>query len=270
MCGGTRIFQAGQRLLRGLSPRVRGNHVQYSLAWRSARSIPACAGEPLTRLTRRRGPKVYPRVCGGTANVQRVRNNRDGLSPRVRGNPSRAHTTRKTDRSIPACAGEPLPLRIFRLLRSGLSPRVRGNRVGEFDRCQAERSIPACAGEPAGMPECGKESEVYPRVCGGTVRLPRAGTLRKGLSPRVRGNRAAMCETCGGYRSIPACAGEPLKQAWMRIISKVYPRVCGGTPARPGRCLVLRGLSPRVRGNLPIKNPDNVRVRSIPACAGEP
>ena len=30
-------------------------------------------------------------------------------------------------------------------------------------------------------------------------------------------------------RSIPACAGEPVKPACMRFTREVYPRVCGGT-----------------------------------------
>ena len=33
-------------------------------------------------------------------------------------------------------------------------------------------------------------------------------------------------------------------------LGKVYPRVCGGTVKAGVDILVLRGLSPRVRGNL--------------------
>ena len=53
-------------LLKGLSPRVRGN---LRLCWRRlrlTRSIPVCAGEPTTCFLRALPMRVYPRVCGGT------------------------------------------------------------------------------------------------------------------------------------------------------------------------------------------------------------
>ena len=71
-------------------------------------------------------------------------------------------------------------------------------------------------------------------------------------------------------RSIPACAGEPFCLLILMMLTRVYPRVCGGTGATTSASRPKRGLSPRVRGNR-----DGVRVgqhdpRSIPACAGEP
>ena len=53
---------------------------------KSARSIPACAGEPHHLLGRRDERMVYPRVCGGTPQVLRGSEDMAGLSPRVRGN----------------------------------------------------------------------------------------------------------------------------------------------------------------------------------------
>ena len=50
--------------------------------------------------------------------------------------------------------------------------------------------------------------------------------------------------------SIPACAGEPRMGADVRTQDKVYPRVCGGTVYFCNDPPPLRGLSPRVRGNL--------------------
>ena len=51
---------------------------------------------------------------------------------------------------------------------------------------------------------------------------------------------------------------------------RVYPRVCGGTMMPCGDAGLLRGLSPRVRGNLNRGTAQNPYRRSIPACAGEP
>ena len=76
--------------------------------------------------------------------------------------------------------------------------------------------------------------------------------------------------TVNAVRSIPARAGEPSQASARACASGVYPRACGGThlpeyPAQP-----CKGLSPRVRGNLPRPNPHCKGHWSIPARAGEP
>ena len=52
-----------------------------------------------------------------------------------------------------------------------------------------------------------------------------------GLSPRVRGNRRVQIISGRGRGSIPACAGEPQSAipSPLPCMSRVYPRVCGGT-----------------------------------------
>ena len=70
--------------------------------------------------------------------------------------------------------------------------------------------------------------------------------------------------------SIPACAGEPVRQRAVEVNNKVYPRVCGGTMPAPTGPVTNEGLSPRVRGNQPGHAGGDGDVRSIPACAGEP
>ena len=72
-------------------------------------------------------------------------------------------------------------------------------------------SIPACAGEPVGNERRGSDHRVYPRVCGGTSALQVLVRLGKGLSPRVRGNRASDRVPFFTIGSIPACAGEPIE-----------------------------------------------------------
>ena len=52
-------------------------------------------------------------------------------------------------------------------------------------------------------------------------------------------------------------------------VNKVYPRVGGGSVPAAAACGRGRGLSPRVRGKRRAVNHPGVRVRSIPACAGE-
>ncbi len=274
------------------------------------RSIPACAGEPTGATRIPVHATVYPRVCGGTLAVPSRMYSRLGLSPRVRGNRRRRRRQIRTKRSIPACAGEPYPppsvaaappvyprvcggtdtTELALVIWFGLSPRVRGNLVGTPLTGKTRRSIPACAGEPS--KGCGDNGlgRVYPRVCGGTWVIWWGGGKRRGLSPRVRGNRGCRAVVRTISRSIPACAGEPLYIIVRTTATRVYPRVCGGTPCAcaaaapapvyPRVCGGTRtgdgirhhrgGLSPRVRGNQAGPNPGSHQERSIPACAGEP
>ena len=66
-------------------------------------------------------------------------------------------------------------------------------------------------------------------MCGGTSTTGISEKPVRGLSPRVRGNRAARPALLHIRGSIPACAGEPLHQKRRLLSYGVYPRVCGGT-----------------------------------------
>ena len=152
----------------------------------------------------------------------------------------------------------------------GLSPRVRGNPPGPPWAGLLPRSIPACAGEPNVRGTGRRPSQVYPRVCGGTLVEHRHVRNDPGLSPRVRGNllKAARHPVTTG--SIPACAGEPSSLYPAPPTCRVYPRVCGGTAVHDGQEGHFPGLSPRVRGNPWEDHLQRRRIGSIPACAGEP
>ena len=107
-------------------------------------------------------------------------------------------------------------------------------------------------------------------MCGGTgwryMRPPR----HSGLSPRVRGNPPRARLSAPFQRSIPACAGEPYTSQGGRIYTNgLSPRVRGNRRVLE-RCMTLTSLSPRVRGNRGAAYLRRERVRSIPACAGEP
>ena len=213
-----------------------------------------------------------------------------GLSPRVRGNRENAMPIIVKAGSIPACAGEPFRLRAIQGVHRvyprvcggtqepirikgypmGLSPRVRGNPLLSLGAAVSFRSIPACAGEPGDSWPTSPTTEVYPRVCGGTSGTTPGTPNQPGLSPRVRGNHCLGGCQPRGWRSIPACAGEPPCAGCICRGWTVYPRVCGGTLL----LVLLRGLglglSPRVRGNRDVLVDDDAGARSIPACAGEP
>ena len=69
---------------------------------------------------------------------------------------------------------------------------------------------------------------------------------------------------------IPACAGQPIRFGNRCIFCGAYPRVCGATAYGKLVNTLRGGLSPRVRGNRPRKSVDPLRMRPIPACAGQP
>ena len=86
MCGGTDPSLRVMVIWVGLSPRVRGNRPLAIVIGAGHRSIPACAGEPVSHGVCNPVLPVYPRVCGGTVVETRSSPVFQGLSPRVRGN----------------------------------------------------------------------------------------------------------------------------------------------------------------------------------------
>ena len=112
--------------------------------------------------------------------------------------------------------------------------------------------------------------EVYPRPRGGTRPSGRIGRRPRGLSPPTRGNRRRANGVRAGGGSIPAHAGEPLRQPPLPPFNPVYPRPRGGTPIVGMRPRMVVGLSPPTRGNLEIMDAPPSLRGSIPAHAGEP
>ena len=107
LCGGTSLSIQPTTIEGGLSPLVRGNLRHQRAHLIRERSIPACAGEPRHAIPKIGFARVYPRLCGGTANPRVHHAVQHGLSPLVRGNPPVILPEQAIGRSIPACAGEP-------------------------------------------------------------------------------------------------------------------------------------------------------------------
>ena len=106
-CGATPFAQLVNGFMRGLSPRMRGNHIQYRNIRKRYRSIPAHAGQPQQAIPAPNTARVYPRACGATLSVVVVMMNGGGLSPRMRGNRIGLVDAPTLIRSIPAHAGQP-------------------------------------------------------------------------------------------------------------------------------------------------------------------
>ena len=272
----------------GSSPRVRGTRRSCSRPCRSARFIPACAGNsPDTGGCWRRSA-VHPRVCGELLASSFVDAHAAGSSPRVRGT---LHVLRPRGlhrRFIPACAGNsigrsllpsfgPVHPRVCGELQRrqladrpdpGSSPRVRGTHpppaLGRVQR----RFIPACAGNSGrAFSDC-RGPPVHPRVCGELLQAQRRDRRHCGSSPRVRGTRAAPTSAAGCDRFIPACAGNSSRRAPPAPCNPVHPRVCGELLESVVAGAGAGGSSPRVRGTLDGLGAQHAGLRFIPACAG--
>ena len=111
---------------------------------------------------------------------------------------------------------------------------------------------------------------VYPRACGGTITWTPSADHCSGLSPRMRGNLWHWGLHVFRIGSIPAHAGEPAAVFGLLDAITVYPRACGGTGLLVASGVVIAGLSPRMRGNLPVGMGGGGGGGSIPAHAGEP
>ena len=91
----------------------------------------------------------------------------------------------------------------------------------------------------------------------------------QGLSPCVRGKRNVLDPAGTLSRSIPVCTGETPIVVRVNRITQVYPRVYGGNKMRNKGLMILKGLSPCVRGKLIQSTPNIKWSRSIPVCTGE-
>ena len=107
-CGGTTWWLERVLPEQGLSPRVRGNHIDVRALLLDPGSIPARAGEPINTAAISTICGVYPRACGGTIVKHEGGVAVRGLSPRVRGNRRDTLHRRELRGSIPARAGEPV------------------------------------------------------------------------------------------------------------------------------------------------------------------
>ena len=249
VCGGTWSVVRVMSCIRGLSPRMRGNHRGGAPLTDEQGSIPAYAGEPPGRQSRILESGVYPRVCGGTESRRNLPGRPKGLSPRMRGNPIPARFRIMILRSIPAYAGEP-GATAGMVAEPGVYPRVCGGTTIPPTKTGIDRGLsPRMRGNRIRLPGGEFGGRVYPRVCGGTTAICAGVSGVSGLSPRMRGNLNQPTGRLYRSGSIPAYAGEPFTRVDEGRIDKVYPRVCGGTPSPACPLFALSGLSPRMRGN---------------------
>ena len=152
----------------------------------------------------------------------------------------------------------------------GLSPRIRGNQEGFPDGPRCSGSIPAHTGKPRSSAATPRRRKVYPRAYGETDPDYAVATLAEGLSPRIRGNPRPTTAAAQMRGSIPAHTGKPRSRPTRTGPGWVYPRAYGETWHCRMNARVMKGLSPRIRGNLALSHECARPQGSIPAHTGKP
>ena len=231
----------------------------------------------------------HPRACGANHQERDVREQGHGSSPRMRGKLGLSRLAVVPRRIIPAHAGQTPdsgPCMVvgtdhpracgantappnFITRKHGSSPRMRGKPV----RCQPcvlpFRIIPAHAGQTNRSRTRRPSNPDHPRACGANSAYKPGVFEYLGSSPRMRGKPPGGCNGVRVFRIIPAHAGQTPPPLFSRGGGADHPRACGANLVLSFIIISVGGSSPRMRGKH-IRTVENaVKVRIIPAHAGQ-
>ena len=252
----------------GSSPRTRGTPDERAAGLRSARFIPAHAGNAPAPPPRRASATVHPRARGERAHEPSRPVCVSGSSPRTRGTRLRSLDERLCGRFIPAHAGNARRRRATPGRRT-VHPRARGERAAATPppwlvTGSSPRTRGTLAGEAPGV----RAVLVHPRARGERTASTTISGACSGSSPRTRGTRRAAQHRQHRRRFIPAHAGNAAGSRAPTRRRTVHPRARGERTPSGSRIARSGGSSPRTRGT-PIgcyQHP--VGPRFIPAHAG--
>ena len=272
----------------GSSPRVRGEEGRCEEEEADVGIIPAGAGRRGTGQGLRPADGDHPRGCGEKRSRMLLMEMSRGSSPRVRGEARMTQRTIASSGIIPAGAGrsghETLLLgddgdhprgcgekrrgRKWARRRWGSSPRVRGEVVDNQHHFDGLGIIPAGAGRRRVLGVFLVVHGDHPRGCGEKSTISMASLMRRGSSPRVRGEEARYPGPHRPRGIIPAGAGRRSPSRCPGRARRDHPRGCGEKcdlyPELKGK----EGSSPRVRGEGAPTPPATTSSGIIPAGAG--
>ena len=167
-----------------------------------------------------------------------------------------------------ACGANKLP-NAAALPVAGSSPRMRGKLDDSSAYMYTLRIIPAHAGQTGRVERASCFIADHPRACGANW-CENANTVgERGSSPRMRGKRTGHRDIAQPHRIIPAHAGQTPKSAKTATSETDHPRACGANDMYLHLLMELAGSSPRMRGKLRLQHSPKIRLRIIPAHAGQ-
>ena len=211
----------------GPSPLTRGSLQHDSALGRLFRSIPAHAGQPASRVSRRSVSWVHPRSRGAAPNSNTSPTANVGPSPLTRGSRQRNRVVSGASGSIPAHAGQPhMPRNSACVPR--VHPRSRGAALGTVQAQHAGLgSIPAHAGQPTPAALGWHAIRVHPRSRGAADEAAAPDGILQGPSPLTRGSPQQAHGRDDQHGSIPAHAGQPHDNPKWALSHGVHPRSRG-------------------------------------------
>ena len=272
----------------GSSPLARGTPRYLARRQAHHRFIPARAGN--TGRRPRSGPArpVHPRSRGEHIHTQMIARHSVGSSPLARGTraggeihhpagrfiPARAGNTMRSTWSAPRATvhprsrGEHSPPRSPRGPVHGSSPLARGTLAGIRRGLRSIRFIPARAGNTLRGAHRHHPRPVHPRSRGEHLYQTVVDWIATGSSPLARGTPEDGSVVARYDRFIPARAGNTRPKSARTTRVPVHPRSRGEHAGAECLALVCGGSSPLARGTLRLHLCDSIRVRFIPARAG--
>ncbi len=281
--------RSGSAACTGSSPLARGTHAEKKAYHLQERFIPAGAGNTWRGHEVGRTAAVHPRWRGEHSGRQR----QQGLSPRFipagAGNTFDDRNHAVMPAVHPRWRGEHSSTVQAQMRTRGSSPLARGTRFSVDTSLSQIRFIPAGAGNTADTLHDMITQSVHPRWRGEHVNTNPRIEQTAGSSPLARGTRSRTRSTMvptpvhprwrGEHwfpplpnlfptRFIPAGAGNTPTKSNASSSKPVHPRWRGEhTPAPPTTAL-SHGSSPLARGTLDFWYAACVRLRFIPAGAG--
>ena len=150
----------------------------------------------------------------------------------------------------------------------GSSPRMRGTHNVRIACAGIIGIIPAYAGNTYRMCRLYTVPRDHPRVCGEHLTGNPYLLMVQGSSPRMRGTLGFSVTNTNDAGIIPAYAGNTWRPSSNLRCVRDHPRVCGEHEAFGTSASKAQGSSPRMRGTLVARIPEEIRGWIIPAYAG--
>ena len=189
--------------------------------------------------------------------------------------PAHAGQTNACDSSASSCPDHPracganIISAAFYFAYFGSSPRMRGKHGTIKHAADPDRIIPAHAGQTTSPPGRSPASPDHPRACGANTSTRSAYSTLVGSSPRMRGKLGFGSTRQCRPRIIPAHAGQTDDAVFSMLRHPDHPRACGANSRSKNLNPRRLGSSPRMRGKRQLCDTRHLRLRIIPAHAGQ-
>ena len=169
---------------------------------------------------------------------------------------------------FPRVRGDVPQVLIFWSISGMFSPRARGCSASRKSPGKHGYVFPACAGMfPCSIPMMAKPLR-FPRVRGDVPRSAAPQWTRRKFSPRARGCSYLMSTVNSNGVVFPACAGMFRRASHQQPTLRSFPRVRGDVPQRNPQNVKTITFSPRARGCSAVGRGPLEFSWVFPACAG--